>query len=153
MSQRRIYQNKYPYLITTNVKGGDWLLSHSKIALIVVGNIFKFNKIYPSDLFGYCIMPNHIHLLIQFQEKNDISNYMHDIKSLSSTEIRENFGWNVAIWKKRFYDQIINNKRRFVISKNYIIKNPGNWDLYGKFVSFPYIYLNNELINRRINDY
>jgi len=49
---------------------------------IVIESINFVNKKYETDILGYVIMPNHIHLIIYFKQKNELSNWMRDMKSL-----------------------------------------------------------------------
>lgn len=51
---------------------------------------FKFvNKKYSSTLLGYVIMPNHIHLILFFEHKNELSSWMRDMKKFTAVMIRK----------------------------------------------------------------
>ena len=149
MSQRRIYQNDYPYLLTTNLKHREWFLNDQRIASILAKNIFERRDHYQAELYGYCIMPNHLHILSEFMSEHDVSDFMHDLKSISATEIRKNVGLNIKLWKKRFYDQVVSDKNRFFRTKNYLIANHEKWDLSDRYAKYPYLYIDNKLFNVR----
>jgi putative transposase len=87
--------------------------------------IKKAKEKYPFQLLNFCIMDNHIHLLIKPAPGQSLSKIMQWIKG--------NFAryWNKVhnkqgghLWGKRFFSKIINDVRYFLRVFNYIDKNP-----------------------------
>ncbi|RJO59005.1 hypothetical protein C4546_04210 [Candidatus Parcubacteria bacterium] len=64
MTQRRIHQGEFPYFITTNIKGDKAFFIHDKYAdllsKIIIGTSMKKGFL----LIAYCIMPDHVHLIV-----------------------------------------------------------------------------------------
>ena len=44
-----------------------------------LGVLYRFKKAYEFKLFAYCLMTNHVHLLIKVSEKGNISKVMQSI--------------------------------------------------------------------------
>jgi REP element-mobilizing transposase RayT len=64
MTQRRIYQEEYPYFITTNIKNGIWFFDKVKYAKLLSNIIFQACRLKKHILYAYCIMPDHLHALV-----------------------------------------------------------------------------------------
>ena len=78
----------------------------------------------------YCIMPNHIHLLlgIQSESTSDTTRQNQKIpllisafKRLSAKEIGS------GIWQRGYYDHIIRNEKDYLTTWQYIADNPAKW--------------------------
>ena len=76
----------------------------------------------------YTIMPNHIHMIIRLNKKENltISRIIKQYKMIVSKEIRK------SIWQKSFYEHIIRNEKEYYLIKKYIMDNVGNW-YYDKY--------------------
>ncbi|MCK5491716.1 MAG: transposase [Candidatus Omnitrophica bacterium] len=107
---------------------------------------------YPAiSLDTYVVMPNHIHAIIiinnQILLNNgqtqgsvptysniSLSNLIQRIKMLSTKKYIaavKNNQWppfNKKIWQRSFHDHIIRNNRSLKEIREYIVKNPANWD-------------------------
>ena len=74
------------------------------------------------QLAAFCIMPNHIHLLIKPLMK--LSTIMNMLKGSSAKKINEMLNREGIFWAKSYYDKAIRNQRHFNIVYNYIKNNP-----------------------------
>ncbi|MBU0964009.1 transposase [Patescibacteria group bacterium] len=63
MTQRRIYQNEYPYFITWRTRESYPLFEDEKYAEILSEFIFNGGKLKQFDILAYQIMPDHVHIL------------------------------------------------------------------------------------------
>ncbi len=93
---------------------------------IVDKYINEIPKIYKNILVDeYIIMPNHIHfiLVIEQQTMITISKIVQQFKGKVSKELK------FPIWQKLFYEHIIRNEEEYWYIKEYIKKNPDNWEL------------------------
>ena len=75
-------------------------------------------------LANFCVMPNHIHLLIAPAEDTNLSKIMHWIKLISAK--RWNFSKNCCnhLWGNRYSSRIIKNDTDFYNVMEYIDQNP-----------------------------
>jgi hypothetical protein len=67
MSQRLIYQIIYPYFITINTFSRYHLFSRRKFALLLHKIIIEACKLKEFDMFAFCILSDHVHLLVKKQ--------------------------------------------------------------------------------------
>ena len=142
MSQRRVYQNQYPYFITSCSFKRLPFFDDVIIAKLLSENILAITKKYSSTLFAYCIMPNHIHLLIKFVGKEDVSIFMHDVKSITATILFQNKSIGSYLWQKRFYETVANSKEKYIASLQYIEQNHKLFHLDPKYSNPPYLFIN-----------
>lgn len=139
MTQRRIYQNKNPYFITTNTFNKIWFFDKDIYAKILYQTIFEINKKYNPIVYGFCIMPNHLRLLMKFIGESDVSDYMHDIKSKTVYNLKPYLGRYIRLWESRFYDRIVKSSDDHKKTLIYIKNNPVKWDLPSKYLCRPYM--------------
>jgi putative transposase len=87
-------------------------------------------------LYAYCIMPDHVHLLISASAKKDVIAFVREIKSLS-TGIAWGYGYQGRIWQASFYDHFLRKEDDCREVARYIIQNPvrkgmvDDWRDYG----------------------
>ena len=72
-------------------------------------------------VFGYVVMPEHIHLLISEPEHETLA---HAIKSLKQGVSRRLIGEAEHFWQKRYYDFNIRGRQQFLEKLRYIHRNP-----------------------------
>ena len=129
-------------------------ISHKYYELISESLVFV-NKKYNAQISGYVIMPNHLHLLLYFEKKTHLSDYMRDFKKFTSGEIRRmievdgehellnklRFKYReqkFKIWIDRFDDLAIYKRETFETKLNYIHQNPVRKGLVAFAKDYPY---------------
>ena len=102
---------------------------YGKIAEKAIQSIPKH---YPDvDVDHYCIMPNHIHILISIHQNHNgriisaptISTIIGQMKRWASRQI------GIPIWQKSFHDHIIRSREEYRQVWRYIDENPLKWEL------------------------
>ena len=95
----------------------------TKVGTIVEKSIRNLERIYSNiTIDEYVVMPNHIHIIIIINEKNDltISRIINQYKG----GITKKIGY--PIWQKLFYEHIIRNENEYYKIKQYIQSNIAN---------------------------
>jgi putative transposase len=109
--------------------------------MIIINSLIFCLKKYEADLIAYALMPNHIHLILFYNGKADVSGFMRDLKKYTSVKIRqllekdgrnetieklkyEKDGQKFKIWKERFDAVIIRHKNVLLTKVKYIHNNP-----------------------------
>ena len=120
--------------ITTTVK--DWipLFLNVEAAKIVLKQFEETVDFHEASIVGYVLMPSHLHAIIGLRNILDLTNVMHDFKSLSSRKLEHlklmEFGdkfqckGSFQLWRPRFDDFVIRTPEQFRIKLNYIHENP-----------------------------
>jgi len=76
------------------------------------------------DIYGWCVMPNHVHAIIRPLEKFDLSKILHSWKSYTSKEANKILGRTGQFWQSEYFDHIIRNEDEFTRKVDYVWRNP-----------------------------
>ncbi|WP_018970366.1 methionine synthase [Rubritalea marina] len=76
------------------------------------------------DLSAWCVMSNHVHLLITPREGHELSEILRSIKLFSARKLNEHAGTSGTLWKKEYYDHIVRDEEDFWNQYDYILSNP-----------------------------
>jgi len=157
LRNRSLFKDEHCFFATTTCFNRYHLLEKAVCKDIVCNSIGFVNNKYKTSVLGYVIMPNHLHLILYFQEKNWLSDWMRDMKKFTSTKIRqaiedsgnitvlENLriketGRVFKVWQDRFDDLYLNDKRLLEEKLDYIHLNPlqAHWNLARLPEEYPY---------------
>lgn len=110
-------------LENTPCKFSLWLKAqgqpNSKPALEFRGSPEKIVKI-----LTYCIMPTHIHLILQQMKKNGISRYVNLVLKSYSKYFNEKLKRKGPLWEGRFKSVLVESDEQFLHLTRYIHLNP-----------------------------
>ncbi len=110
----------------------------SNVGRVVQQELTNLNNTYQVvHIDKFCIMPNHIHLLLTIQSVEDgrpqvaptVSRVMQQFKGAVTKKLGR------AIWQKSFYDHVVRNEADYLACWKYIDENPLKWredELYTK---------------------
>ena len=127
---------------------GECILKDPKCAEILYEKILQYNAKY-YDLKCFCIMPNHVHILLRTLEPsgdNDDKNYVNIdkimmlIKGGSSYLINKKIGKTGPLWIQESYDKIIKDETEYGNVFYYILNNPVKANLDKRYQYAPYMY-------------
>lgn len=157
--QRVVFFKNYDHQLDHSPYG-ECYLKDQRIADIVQNKIEELDgKVF--DLICYCIMPNHVHLLIDTSiqlvgdEKNYSSNevpenyiqlddIMKAIKGHTAVRANKILNKTGKFWQKDSFDHYVRNDLELQNIIHYIIHNPVKARLVDKWEDYPHTYLNSK---------
>ncbi|MEW5895319.1 MAG: transposase [Candidatus Omnitrophota bacterium] len=89
-----------------------------------LGVVYRFKKAYEFDLYAYCLMTNHIHLLIKVSETANISKIMQSITLAHTKHYHFKYHSSGHVWQGRFKSPIVSNDDYLLDVMGYIERNP-----------------------------
>jgi len=102
---------------------GECHLAKAEIATLVDEALRNFDgKRY--DLVAWCIMPNHVHVIVRPFDGYDLEDILHSWKSFTAKEANKLLGETGAFWQEEYYDHIIRDEKDFSKQINYLLSNP-----------------------------
>ncbi|MBI5048637.1 MAG: transposase [Deltaproteobacteria bacterium] len=153
MGLRNRWNNSgYPYFVTTTVVEHLNVFKNETHFNILCKSL-AFCKIkFTCKLLAYCLMPNHIHLVLWPDRKTAISDFMRDFKKYTSVHIRKLLELQGEIiflqklrinaqgkkdqifklWQSRFDDLVLTDIKTLLTKINYIHENPVRKGLVSK---------------------
>ena len=102
---------------------GECWMKNPEIAEIVANAIKHFaGERY--ELGAWCVMPNHVHMIIKPLGDHTLPDILQSIKRHSAFEANQKLGRSGAFWQKESYDHLIRDEEDFWNQKDYIERNP-----------------------------
>jgi putative transposase len=131
VTQRSKFQLEHFYYFDTLLEkcNSDRVdLSQSPI-LDIVSNTIHNDSGNKYDLYAFCIMPNHIHIVIKplLKSANEyfpIAEIMRVLKSVTAHKINNIKNTSGKVWQTESYDHVIRDEAEFTEILNYVINNP-----------------------------
>jgi len=119
---RRIEDRDRIFFVTTNLARKVAPLIPEERELILT-TIERHRSRADFLLFGYVVMPTHVHLLFSPQNRNLIQ-IIRDLKSKTGYAIAQRRNVPGPVWQERYFDTIIRQVRNFWQKLEYIHRNP-----------------------------
>ena len=102
---------------------GSCLLKDDRNARIVADALKHFDgKRY--DLLAWCVMPNHVHVVVRTYAGEDLEKILHSWKSFTAHEINKLRGTSGAVWQKESYDHLVRDGDDLRNQVLYVMNNP-----------------------------
>lgn len=122
-------------------------LATPQIAEINKKAIHHYDEKYYT-LISYCIMSNHIHLVIKLTDNApDLSQIMHSIKRFTAKESNIILNRKGAFWMRESYDHLIRNSNELRNIVNYVINNPVKGGLTDNWKNWPHTFVRLDLLD------
>ncbi|MFT3990030.1 MAG: alanine--tRNA ligase-related protein [Luteolibacter sp.] len=134
------------YLLTVTTRGRSTLSPDArKITLDAIRHFHSSRYI----LFAAVVMPDHFHLLIEPQPKDqdaegnpifwELGDLMHSVKSFTAKEINKLTGDSGVVWERDYHDRLIRSDSDFAEKFDYILTNPQRAELT-RDGSYPFVW-------------
>lgn len=91
--------------------------------VLVVKQLTRQKSTSTLSLFGYVVMPDHVHLLIT-PPHHGLSAMMREFKARTGRQLRDHRGGSGAIWQQRYFDFVLRRVEDFWGKLEYIHRNP-----------------------------
>lgn len=86
--------------------------------------VYRFKKAYGFELYAYCLMTNHVHLLIKVNQGGTISKIMQSITLAHTKHYHLKYHSSGHVWQGRFKSPIVSNDDYVIDVMRYIENNP-----------------------------
>ncbi|MDE3136692.1 MAG: transposase [Acidobacteriota bacterium] len=95
----------------------------SRIARVVADAIRYYQgKRY--ELFAWCVMPNHVHVVFSPREEHRLQSILHSWKSYSAQAANRILGRNGPFWQREYFDHLIRSEASLWKIIRYVSENP-----------------------------
>ena len=123
-ANKRFFKLTEDYL-DTNPNEPYWLKEPDNMAVVKEALHYRDGKVY--TLYAYCVMSNHVHLLINTLETNEDYLYkiMQDFKKRTGKLCNRHLDrTGNSFWEEEYYDHLVRDEKEFHNILNYIYNNP-----------------------------
>lgn len=127
----RQYFLKYDEYLDNGWTQTKWL--NDKRIASIVSNAIKYRDSHEYDLVCYCIMPNHVHLVVEILDHHSpagqgtaryLTKILQSLKSYTAIESNRILGRSGQLWQRENYDRVVRNERELEETVKYILYNP-----------------------------
>ena len=117
------YSAPHAYSITICTSNWQEFFSDDETARKTLGCLFECVNGLNYRLFAFCLMPDHLHLLISPQEsKTSLSEFIRQFKSRTSFHFKQ--GKGLTLWQRGFYDHVVRKSEDLKGISDYMLHNP-----------------------------
>ncbi|MGA2686409.1 MAG: transposase [Verrucomicrobiota bacterium] len=102
---------------------GTCWLNQPDIACLAERALFHFDG-QRYRLLAWCIMPNHIHALIETREGFPLADVLHSWKSFTSHKANASLRRTGGFWEREYLDRFVRNAEHYAKVVAYIEENP-----------------------------
>ncbi len=102
---------------------GECWLKRGDIADKVVATLNHFRD-ERYKLLAWCVMPNHVHLLIKPLANHELPGIIHSLKRHSAKTCNELLGREGPFWQAEYYDHVVRDAKELQSQAEYIFNNP-----------------------------
>jgi REP element-mobilizing transposase RayT len=83
----KIYDNDRPYFITMTAVGWIDIFTRKELKLLIVDSLQYCQKNKGLDIYGWCLMPSHLHMICSADDGFNLSDILRDFKKFTSKAI------------------------------------------------------------------
>jgi REP element-mobilizing transposase RayT len=127
----------YVYFLTICTYDKQPHFTEERSAQVMVDTLLNLVDKLEFNLYAWCLMPDHLHLLISPSGKMDVKEIVKRLKGISATRLRK-MGIRGGIWQKSFYDHIIRRDESLLAVAEYVLENPVRKGLSARYEDYPY---------------
>jgi len=152
---KRIYLEEGIFHILARGNNKQWLFKDKSDFNYYLDILKWLKKEQPFLLYHYILMNNHVHLLIETNQKTELSKLMKRINLLYYNHYKRKYNYMGHFWQDRFRSILVSKDEYLLACGLYIERNPIRAGLVKKAEDYPYSSFkyyaygdSDELINR-----
>ncbi len=135
---KRFYPENAAYFLTTVTQDRTLVFNDPKNCKILLVTLEYFKLILDYRLYGFCIMPDHLHIIIHPFGNYNFSYIMKMLKGSFARKINKISGKEGKLWQRNFYDECITNSVKLIQKLEYIHNNPVKENLVNSPEEYPF---------------
>ena len=124
MRKNRMLLEGAEYHVTARINRGEKIFSSQENRELFIGILKRAKKRFNFSIKNFCIMGNHIHLLIKPGQGESLSRIMQWILGVYAQLYNKTHGLTGHLWGDRFFSRIISGILDFLRVFMYINNNP-----------------------------
>jgi REP element-mobilizing transposase RayT len=115
---------------------GSCCLRNSEAADVVKQTLELQNGIQ-YDLCAWCVMPNHVHVVVELFSGTTLARTLHAWKSYTANAINRRLGRTGRLWQREYFDRLIRDREELLGTVQYVVDNPEKAGL----VDWPWVWV------------
>ena len=112
------------YHVYARGNNGQQLFDETRDYECYMGLLGAVKKKYHFNLYHYCLMPNHMHMLLKVEEGKTLSRMMHWVQLGYTRYYKGKYGYYGHVYQGRFRSPRISDESYYLQCGRYIERNP-----------------------------
>ncbi|UYZ57991.1 REP-associated tyrosine transposase [Hymenobacter latericus] len=138
-NRRKRYFRHFDQLLDQATTGPMWL-SRPDVAEVVKASLHHFDE-DEYELICYCLMPNHVHLLVRLPEDAPpLTRTLQRLKGYSGRQANLLLNREGAFWQPESYDHVVRSGDEMQRIIAYVLENPVKAGLVADWQKWPHSY-------------
>ncbi len=132
---RRYHQSGHSHFVTFSCYRRQPKFSSGETYDLFPECLERMRRRFDICVYGYVVMPEHVHLLLSEPERGTLADAIHYLKLSFSKRVKLLSHLNVQVkdvkvghrapfWQNRYYDRNIRNGQEFTVKLRYLHRNP-----------------------------
>ena len=135
---KRHFEEGYSYFVTTITFERRSIFSEPKNCQILLVTLEYFKLILDYRIFAFCLMPDHIHLILQPYGQYDLSYIMKMIKGSFARKYNKSRLQYGKVWQDRYYETGIRDSFELIKKVEYTHNNPVRANIVSSPEEYPF---------------
>jgi REP-associated tyrosine transposase len=116
---RRFQQSRQTHFVTFSCYRREAKFKTPEIYDLFLTCLEQMRRRFEMCVYGYVVMPEHVHLLVGEPESEVLADAIHYLKLSLSKRLKAG-----TFWQKRYYDRNVRDEREFKVKLRYLHRNP-----------------------------
>ena len=139
-ARQKRYFGRFDRLLDGAQSGPTWL-SQANVAAVITGSIHAFLDDGGCQLVCYCVMSNHLHLVVELgEEETGLMRKLQRFKSYTAIQANRVLNRNGQFWHRESYDHVIRNAPEMERVVAYVLNNPVKAGMVNRWQDWPYTF-------------
>ena len=122
---KRYQQSKQSHFVTFSCYHRLPHFGDERLRDLFVQCLERMRRKYRFRVYGYVVMPEHVHLLVSEPEADVLATAIQALKiSVARRAMNDRAETDIPLWQKRYYDHNVGSHESFVDKLRYIHRNP-----------------------------
>jgi putative transposase len=118
---KRYHESKQSHFVTFSCYHRLPYLAEQRVCAVFVNSLERMRRKYQFRVYGYVLMPEHVHLLLSEPQSASLARAVQALKVSVARHVRD---LNTPLWQKRYYDHNVRSYENFMNKLRYIHRNP-----------------------------
>lgn len=131
------YKGEYRYFITISTFDKQAYFQESSKVDLCSEFLNNLSVNYNFKIWGYCFMPDHLHMLIEgITKSSDMIKFVSMYKQKTAYSFKTEY--NSKLWQHNYYEHILRDQEATKSVLRYIIENPVRKGLVNHYSEYPH---------------
>ena len=123
---RRYHESGHSHFVTFSCYRRQAKFDRGELYDLFPECLERMRRRFVMCVYGYVVMPEHVHVLLSEPEKATLADAIHYLKLSFTKRLAQRGGGQTpgSFWQKRYYDRNVRNWQEFTVKLRYLHRNP-----------------------------